>query len=124
MPHWPVRSPAQYGLCYLDGGEYNIIGRCVVCKTDTRHIYSPQFNTVNKLKIAGLTMAVLAAATPFVAAAQYSTTTAAANVNTAISDVGATIGQIVPVILVLLAALIGLGWGVRKFKAHVSGRKF
>jgi len=59
-----------------------------------------------------------------VAAAQYSTTTAAADVNTAIANVGSTIGTVVPVILVLLAALIGLGWGVRKFRQHVSGRKF
>jgi len=63
---------------------------------------------------------------PFIstAYAQYATTTAAENVNTAISDVGATIGSVVPTILVLLAALIGLGWGVRKFMRHVSGRKF
>jgi len=34
------------------------------------------------------------------------------------------IGDNVPTILVLLAALIGLGWGVRKFMKWVSGRKF
>jgi len=84
-------------------------------------------NYMNKARLFGIGSVVTAALvglTPMVAAAQYSTTTAAANVNTAISDVGATIGQVVPTILVLLAALIGLGWGVRKFKSHVSGRKF
>lgn len=59
-----------------------------------------------------------------VAHAQYSTTTAAANVNTVIADVGSTFGSVIPTILVLLAALIGLGWGVRKFMRHVSGKKF
>jgi len=54
----------------------------------------------------------------------YSTTTAAAAVTGLVSDVGSQFSTIIPVILVLLAALIGLGWGVRKFKAHVSGRKF
>lgn len=63
---------------------------------------------------------------PFISIAEaaYSTSTAVTDVNTAIGAVGDTIGGVVPTILVLLAALIGLGWGVRKFKAHVSGRKF
>lgn len=56
--------------------------------------------------------------------AQYSTTTAATDVGTAIADVGSTIGANIPQILALLAALIGLGWGVRKFMKWVSGRKF
>jgi len=59
-----------------------------------------------------------------VAEAQYSTTTAAAAVVQNINDVGATIGAVVPTILLLMAALIGLGWGVRKFRKHVSGKKF
>lgn len=59
-----------------------------------------------------------------IAHAQYSTTTASTNVISNINDVGATIGAVVPTILVLMAALIGLGWGVRKFRQHVSGRKF
>jgi len=54
----------------------------------------------------------------------YSTSTAASAVTTNIADVGATIGAVVPTILLLMAALIGLGWGVRKFRQHVSGKKF
>jgi len=59
-----------------------------------------------------------------IAYAAYSTTTAVADVNTAIGSVGDTIGGVVPTLLVLLAALIGLGWGIRKFTRHVSGKKF
>jgi len=75
-----------------------------------------------KTKIA-LGSAILAL-TPMLTFAQYSTTTAESNINTLIDDVGATIGGTVPTILLLLAALIGLGWGVRKFMKWVSGRKF
>lgn len=70
--------------------------------------------------VSGLGMAVM----PFLAHAQYATTTASDSVNTLNADVGATIGATVPEILALLAALIGLGWGVRKFMKWVSGRKF
>jgi len=56
--------------------------------------------------------------------AQYSTTTAAANVDTVINGVGAMFAQNIPVMLVIMIALIGLGWGIRKFQRHVSGRKF
>jgi len=76
-----------------------------------------------KTKIVGAS-AVIASFLPLLAHAQYSTTTAAGDVTAAIGDVGSVIGIVIPVILGLLAALIGLGWGVRKFKAHVSGRKF
>jgi len=61
---------------------------------------------------------------PMLAFAQYSTTTASQSIDNLIADVGAVIGDNVPTILVLLAALIGLGWGVRKFMKWVSGRKF
>jgi len=54
----------------------------------------------------------------------YSTTTAATAVTGLVSDVGSQLATVIPVILVLLAALIGLGWGVRKFMRHVSGKKF
>jgi len=56
--------------------------------------------------------------------AQYSTTTAAANVDTVVNGVGSMFAQNIPVMLVIMIALIGLGWGVRKFQKHVSGRKF
>lgn len=56
--------------------------------------------------------------------AQYSTSTAAANVDTVTNGVGAMFAQNIPVMLAVMIALIGLGWGVRKFQKHVSGRKF
>jgi len=56
--------------------------------------------------------------------AQYSTTTAAANVDSVTNGVGAMFAQNIPVMLVIMIALIGLGWGIRKFQKHVSGRKF
>jgi len=59
-----------------------------------------------------------------IAHAQYSTTTAAANVDTVTNGVGAMFAQNIPVMLVIMIALIGLGWGIRKFQKHVSGRKF
>lgn len=59
-----------------------------------------------------------------VAFAQYSTTTAATDVSNAINDVGSGIGTAVPVILGILAGLLVLGWGVRAFRRHVSGKKF
>jgi len=34
---------------------------------------------------------------------------------------GAMIGQNIPKILIVVAALIGLGWGIRKFIRHVAG---
>lgn len=56
--------------------------------------------------------------------AQYSTSTAAANVDTVTNGVGSMFAQNIPVMLVTMIALIGLGWGLRKFQKHVSGRKF
>jgi len=56
--------------------------------------------------------------------AQYSTSTAVTDQNALVADVGSTLQGEIPVILALLAALIGLGWGVRKFMRHVSGKKF
>jgi len=56
--------------------------------------------------------------------AQYSTSTAAASVDTVTNGVGAMFAQNIPVMLVIMIALIGLGWGIRKFQRHVSGRKF
>lgn len=54
----------------------------------------------------------------------FSTSTAPTVVGSLISDVALVIGGVVGTILGLYAALVGLGWGVRKFKHYVSGRKF
>jgi len=59
-----------------------------------------------------------------VAHAQYATTTAVSDQNTLVANVGSSLQGEIPVILGLLAALIALGWGVRKFMRWVSGRKF
>jgi len=56
--------------------------------------------------------------------AQYSTTSAANSVDTVTNGVGSMFAQNIPVMLVIMIALIGLGWGIRKFQKHVSGRKF
>jgi len=78
----------------------------------------------SKLMVAGATIAgVLASVIPM-AHAQYSTSTAVTDVSGVISDVGSTYSVIIPIILGILAGLLALGWGVRKFRQHVSGRKF
>jgi len=59
-----------------------------------------------------------------IAHAQYSTTTAAASVDTVTNGVGAMFTQNIPTILIILIALLGLGWGIRKFKKHVAGKGF
>lgn len=40
------------------------------------------------------------------------------------SQFGLVIGAVAGIILALLGALMGLGWGTRKFMSKVSGRKF
>jgi len=37
---------------------------------------------------------------------------------------GGIIAGVIAAILTLLAGLLGLGWGVRKFKQKISGKKF
>lgn len=45
-------------------------------------------------------------------------------IDTFIASIGSIIWEVVPEILLLLAGLVGLGWGIRKFMKWVSGRKF
>jgi len=42
----------------------------------------------------------------------------------AISDVGTLVSLVVAAVLGIAVGLIGLGYGYRKIKAHVTGRKF
>jgi len=56
--------------------------------------------------------------------AQFSSSTAITTVNTMTADTGYIIGAVITAIIALSVALTGLGWGYRKFKQHVSGRKF
>lgn len=57
-------------------------------------------------------------------AQEFNATTAQSEVVTFIGILALIIGGVVAAILALLAALIGLGWGVRKFMKWVGGRKF
>jgi len=59
-----------------------------------------------------------------VAEAAYSTSTAITDGLSAVSGVGDVIQGAVPAIIALMAALIGLGWIVSKFRKHVAGKKF
>jgi thiol:disulfide interchange protein len=74
-------------------------------------------------KVVGAISAV--ALMPFMAFAQeFGTTTAVTSVTSMISSLAVIIGALVGVILGLWAALVGLGWGVRKVKAYITGKKF
>lgn len=64
-------------------------------------------------------------ALPFLAqASEFGTSTAPTVIGAMITDVATVIGAVVGTILGVYAGLVGLGWGVRKFKHYVSGRKF
>jgi len=54
----------------------------------------------------------------------FSTTTAVTTVTDLITNLALVIGGVVGAILALYAGLLGLGWGVRKFRQYISGRKF
>jgi len=43
---------------------------------------------------------------------------------TTFSDVGTVIAFVIPAIVTVLVALLGLGYGVRLLKKYVTGRKF
>jgi len=78
-----------------------------------------------KNKIIGVVSGVGAAMLPFLAFADtFGTSTAATEVNTLITNVAVILGSVVGVILGLLAALMGLGWGVKKFRHYITGKKF
>jgi len=74
--------------------------------------------------IGGATVALSTLALPLLSFAQFSTSTAASSVTDFITDLASVIAAVVVAILGLLAALVGLGWGVRKFLKWVGGRKF
>ncbi len=52
------------------------------------------------------------------------TTSAITTVTNLITSHALVVAGVVTAILALLAALVGLGWGVRKFLKWVGGRKF
>jgi len=82
---------------------------------------------INKIKIAtfGLGAMLLTLISSTQAHAQaYSTSTAVTSINNLTADVSQMITGSITAILVLLAALLGLGWGVRHFRRYIAGRKF
>lgn len=61
---------------------------------------------------------------PSLTHAQFSTSTAVSTVTGFQGDISYVIGAVITGILSLVAALVGLGWGIRKFLKWVGGRKF
>jgi len=55
---------------------------------------------------------------------ELSTSTVSGIITDSIGDLGAVLGDFIPVILGLLVALLALGMGVRYFRRYISGRKF
>lgn len=80
----------------------------------------------NKLKAFGaLALALAIIVLPSVSSADaFGTSTVSAIILQFITDVAVIIGTVIAVILSLVAAMHGLGWGVRKFRHYVSGKKF
>lgn len=79
-----------------------------------------------KLKIASVVGSIVGVmATAYSALADtFGTSTAPTLVNGLITDVAVIIGAVIASILGLLAALMGLGWGVKKFRHYITGKKF
>ena len=78
-----------------------------------------------KQKILGVVAAVGAVMLPAVSLADtFGTSSAPTIVTSFITDVAGILGAVIASILGLLAALLGLGWGIRKFRHYVAGRKF
>lgn len=74
------------------------------------------------IAMSGVMLSVLGVSQAY--ASEFSTSTAITSATTLVSDVSTIIGGTVGVILSLLAALLGLGWAVRKFRSKISGKKF
>jgi len=78
-----------------------------------------------KTKILGIVGGIGTALLPILSHAQaFSTSTASTAFGNVLSDVSVIMLTAITAILGLYAGLVGLGWGIRKFKAYVSGRKF
>jgi len=84
-----------------------------------------QQKCMNKIqKILFVASALVLAGTPAFAQTALSTSTAPTFIEGLVTDVALIMGTVIVVIVGLLAALLGLGWGIRKFKGYVTGRKF
>jgi len=51
-------------------------------------------------------------------------TTTIAAVTSAVSDIGLIVAAVVGLVLVIWAALVGLGFGKRKVQKHITGEKW
>lgn len=79
----------------------------------------------NMYKVGALIVGVATAVLPAAAFADgFSTSTAQASVNGAITDLGTVLANVIPTVLGILVALLALGMGIRYVRKHVSGRKF
>jgi len=74
--------------------------------------------------LGGVSLGLSTLALPLMTFAQFSTSTAATSVTDFIAHLATVIAAVVVAILGLRAALVGLGWGIRKFLKWVGGRKF
>ena len=54
----------------------------------------------------------------------WSTASTTAVLTTTFSDVGTVIAFVIPAIIVVAVALLGLGYGYRLLKRHITGGKF
>jgi len=81
-------------------------------------------NKIYKAGVVAASSALVLGLASVASAAEFGTSTAPTLVNDMISDVAVIIGAVVVTILGLLAALLGLGWGIRKFRGYITGRKF
>jgi len=54
----------------------------------------------------------------------FATSSVATVISGLVSDLGSVITDNVSIILGLFIALVGLGWGVSKFRKYIAGKKF
>jgi len=71
-----------------------------------------------------LTAVAVAGLPMFASAQEFATTTAVTTVTDLVTQLALVIAGVVASIIALYAALLGLGWGIRKVRHYISGRKF
>jgi len=108
--------------------------RCIVSSAYQNPLSVNFFNFMNKIKeyaskahtkiALGALALALVVAHPTSIFAQVSTTTSNNAIDGVIADVSSSMGTNIVKILVVVAGLVALGWGIRKFFKWVGGRKF
>jgi len=79
---------------------------------------------MSKLSVGVVALGAMLGSVAVASADAFGTSTAITSVTTLQNDVAVIIGGVVVGILSLLAALMGLGWGVKKFRHYITGKKF